>query len=102
MKIRLTSTIVRAIISIGEYDSTQICLFGGEDVYIAKRDEIKHRRLESGLNKKELSLKAGLPANAIGRIEKGESEQTHPLRARAIAEALRCGVEDIFTETKGA
>ena len=71
-------------------------------MYIAKRDEIKHRRLESGLNKKELSLKAGLPANAIGRIEKGESEQTHPLRARAIAEALRCGVEDIFTETKGA
>ena len=69
-------------------------------MYIAKRDEIKRRRLESGLNKKE--LKAGLPANAIGRIEKGESEQTHPLRARAIAEALRCGVEDIFTETQGA
>ena len=98
----MTSTIVRAIISIDEYDSTQIYLSGGEDVYTAKRAEIKRRRLESGLNKKELSLKAGLPANAIGRIEKGESEQTHPLRARAIAEALHCGVEDIFTETKGA
>lgn len=71
-------------------------------MYIAKREELKHRRLVSGLNKKELSLKAGLPANAIGRIEKGESEQTHPLRARAIAEALQCEVEDIFTETKGA
>ena len=35
---------------------------GGEDVYIAKRSEIERRRLASGLNKKELSLKAGLPA----------------------------------------
>ncbi|MBS6801554.1 MAG: helix-turn-helix transcriptional regulator [Clostridiales bacterium] len=70
-------------------------------MYIAKRAEIERRRLANGLNKKELSLKAGLPANAIGRIERGESEQTHPLRARAIAEALYCEVEDIFTETKG-
>lgn len=71
-------------------------------MYIAKREEIERRRLASGLNKKELSLKAGLPANAIGRIERGESEQTHPLRAREIAKALHCKVEDIFTETKGA
>lgn len=69
-------------------------------MYIAKREEIKRRRLASGLNKKELSLKAGLPANAIGRIEKGENEQTHPLRARAIAEALHCGVEDVFCIVK--
>lgn len=41
-------------------------------------------------------------ANAIGRIERGESEQTHPLRAREIAKALHCKVEDIFIETKGA
>ena len=71
-------------------------------MYIANREEIKRRRIASGLNKKELSLRAGLPANAIGRIEKGENEQTHPLRARAIAKALHCGVEDIFAETKGA
>ncbi len=70
-------------------------------MYIAKRAEIERRRLASGLNRKELSLKAGLPANAVGRIERGESEQTHPLRARAIAKALHCGVEDIFTEAKG-
>lgn len=69
-------------------------------MYIAKREEIKRRRLATGLNKKELSLRAGLPANAIGRIENGENGQTHPLRARAIAKALQCGVEDIFTETK--
>lgn len=71
-------------------------------MYIAKREELMRRRLAINLNKKELSLKAGLPANAIGRIEKGENEQTHPLRARAIAEALHCRVEDIFSEVKGA
>lgn len=70
-------------------------------MYVAKREEIKRRRLECGLNKKELSLKAGLPANAVGRIEKGENEQTHPLRARALAEALHCRVEDVFTEANG-
>ena len=47
-------------------------------MYIAKREELMRRRLAINLNKKELSLKAGLPANAIGRIEKGENEQTHP------------------------
>ena len=71
-------------------------------MYIAKREELMRRRLAINLNKKELFLKAGLPANAIGRIEKGENEQTHPLRARAIAEALHCRVEDIFSEVKGA
>ena len=71
-------------------------------MYIAKREELMRRRLAINLNKKEVSLKAGLPANAIGRIEKGENEQTHPLRARAIAEALHCRVEDIFSEVKGA
>ncbi len=71
-------------------------------MYIAKREELKKRRIEAGLNKKELSLKAGLPGNAIGRIEKGENERTHPLRAREIAKALHCEVDDIFSEAKGA
>ena len=39
-------------------------------MYIAKREELMRRRLAINLNKKELSLKAGLPANAIGRREK--------------------------------
>ncbi len=69
-------------------------------MYIAKREELKRRRIAAGLNKKELSQKAGLPGNAIGRIEKGENERTHPLRAREIAKALHCKVEDIFTETQ--
>lgn len=63
---------------------------------VAKREEIKRRRKEAGLSQKQLSERAGLPGNAICRIEKGESERTHPLRARVIAEALRCNVEDIF------
>ncbi|WP_343208078.1 helix-turn-helix transcriptional regulator [Anaerolentibacter hominis] len=67
---------------------------------IAKREEIKRRRLEAGLNQKQLSQKAGLPANAICRIEKGENEQTHPLRARVIAKALHCKLDDIFYEAK--
>ena len=41
---------------------------GGDNVYIAKREELKRRRIAAGLNKKELSQKTGLPGNAIGGI----------------------------------
>lgn len=64
---------------------------------IPKREEIKIRRKELGLTKCGLSRRAGLPANALYRIERGESEFTHPIRAKAIAEALGCELEDIFT-----
>lgn len=63
---------------------------------IPKREEIKKRRKELGMSKCELSKKAGLPNNAIYRIERGESEFTYPIRAKAIAEALECQIEDIF------
>ena len=69
---------------------------------VPKIEEIRKRRMEAGLSKWKLSLMAGLPQNALLRIERGETGYTHPIRARAIAEALHCGVEDIFTETKGA
>lgn len=71
-------------------------------MYIAKRDEICRRRVEIGMNQKQLSLKAGLPGNAIYRIEIGESAYTYPIRARAIAKALGCKVTEIFIEAKGA
>lgn len=72
-------------------------------MYIAKQTEIKRRRVEAGLNRKDLSLRAGLPSNAVSRIESGKGgSQTHPLRARAIAQALNCKVEDIFIKAKGA
>ncbi len=69
---------------------------------IAKVDEIQRRRLEMGLSRERLSILAGLPSNSVFRIERGKTSYTYPIRARALAEALRCEVEDIFTETKGA
>ena len=71
-------------------------------MFIPKVNEIKRRRLESGYNCQELSLLAGLPKNAIYRIELDQSRYTYPIRARAIANALHCKVEDIFTITEGA
>ena len=75
-----------------------------------KITEIRERRLAADLSQHGLSLKAGLGGQAINRIERGETTTVHPLRAkmtnhlraREIAKALHCGVEDIFTETKGA
>lgn len=63
---------------------------------------IRARREAAGLTKQALSRKAGLPDNAVLRIENGSSERINHLRAGVIAEALHCSVEDIFTETKGA
>ena len=58
---------------------------------VAKRTDIQKRREAKGL-----SQQAGLPDNAVCRIERGENKYTHPLRAAAIAQALGCKVEDIF------
>ena len=63
---------------------------------IPKCSEIKMRREALGLNRTDLSRKAGLPDNAVLRIERGESRYTHPIRAKAIAEALECQLEDVF------
>lgn len=65
-------------------------------VLVAKHDEIKKRRLLLNLNQKQLSLKAGLPCNAIYRIENQKINYTHPIRAKAIAQALGCDVIEIF------
>ncbi len=68
---------------------------------VPKISEIQRRREDAGLTRQKLSLLAGLPGNAMLRIESGQTSYTHPIRARAIAEALQCGVEDIFTNVKG-
>ncbi len=65
---------------------------------LPKVSEIKERRLNANLSQPQLSNKSGLPDNAIYRIESGKSKTTHPLRAREIAKALRCKIEDIFDE----
>lgn len=68
-----------------------------------KVSEICARRMDAGLSQHCLSRLAGLGGQAINRIERGETSSVHPLRAREIAKALHCKVEDIFTGTqKGA
>lgn len=63
---------------------------------IPKSNEITKRREEKGMSKGAVARKAGLPGNALGRIEKHYCNSTHPIRAKAIAKALGCRVEDIF------
>ena len=67
-----------------------------------KIDAIKSLRVAKGLSQHRLSRNAGLAGNAINRIERKESEHIHYLRAREIAKALDCQVEDIFVKPKGA
>ena len=69
---------------------------------IPKVAEIRERRLAANLSQHGLSLKAGLGGQAINRIERGETVTVHPLRAREIAKALHCVVEDMFIDVKGA
>lgn len=71
----------------------------GDIVYIPLINKIKKEREKQKLNPAKLSKKAGLPSNAIGRIERGDSKQTHPIRAKAIAKALSCNVNDIFEKS---
>lgn len=63
---------------------------------IPKKEEISRRREAMGLTRCGLSRKAGLSTNALYRIESGNSGYVHPIRAKAIAEALECRLEDVF------
>jgi transcriptional regulator with XRE-family HTH domain len=58
--------------------------------------ELKRRRKAKGLSMKGLSECAGLPGNAVLRIESGSTKRINHLRAREIAKALNCEVSDIF------
>lgn len=69
---------------------------GGMDLYKVKVEKLIELRSEAGLNRAQLSEKAGLPRNAISRIERGIYKSTHPIRAKAIAVALGCDINDIF------
>ena len=51
---------------------------------IPRRLEIEKRRSQKGLSAYGLAMKAGLDKKAIYRIESGDSERTHNLRAQAI------------------
>lgn len=71
-------------------------------MYMVKLDELRCRRKAKNWTMQDLSCAAGLPRNAVCRIENGKNPRTHPLRARAIAQALHCKVTDIFTDEKEA
>ena len=55
-----------------------------------------------GLSQHQLSLQSDLGGCAISRIESGRTKRINHLRAREIARALDCRVEDIFIDAKGA
>ena len=65
---------------------------------VVKKEEIKKRRENKGLSQRQLSFYAGLPVNAVFRLERKNHSFTYPLRAKAIADALECNIEDIFEE----
>ncbi len=64
--------------------------------------ELQRQREQAKMTPYRLAKEAGLPVNAIYRLEDGTTKMTNHLRAREIAKALQCGVEDIFTNVKGA
>lgn len=64
--------------------------------------ELQRQREQAHMTPYRLAKEAGLPINAIYRLEDGSTKMTNHLRAREIAKALHCKVEAIFTELKGA
>jgi transcriptional regulator with XRE-family HTH domain len=56
---------------------------------------IAERRKALGYSKNKLSKIAGLGPLAVDRMEK-ESHLVHPLRAKAMADALGCDINEIF------
>lgn len=64
--------------------------------------ELQRQREQAHMTPYRLAVEAGLPVNAIYRLEDGTTKMTNHLRAREIAKALHCKVEDIFNDTKGA
>jgi len=60
-----------------------------------KTEKIIRLREFACLSRRALSQKAGLPDNALLRIENGKTKKINHLRAREIARVLGCEVEDI-------
>jgi transcriptional regulator with XRE-family HTH domain len=64
-----------------------------------KGNEITRCREKSGFTRHGLSKKAGLGGSAVERMEKG-LHMVHPLRAKAVADVLKCNVEELFEEVE--
>ena len=52
--------------------------------------ELQRRREKQNMTPYRLAVEAGLPVNAIYRLEDGSTKMTSHLRAREIAKALHC------------
>lgn len=65
--------------------------------YVPKISRLREQREKCGLTRFALSKKIGMGGSALYRIEAGISPSVHGLTAKAIADALGCQVEDIFT-----
>lgn len=59
-----------------------------------KAAELRHQRKKVNMTPYRLAVKAGLPTNAIYRLESGTTKTTNHLRAKEIARVLGCKVED--------
>lgn len=64
--------------------------------------KLQTQRERAQLTPYRLAKEAGLPVNAIYRLENGTTKMTNYLRAREIAKALHCNVDDIFIDVKGS
>ena len=60
-----------------------------------KAAELQRQRKKMNMTPYRLAVEAGLPINAIYRLENGDTKTTNHLRAREIAKVLGCSVEDI-------
>ncbi|MEG0484044.1 MAG: helix-turn-helix transcriptional regulator [Oscillospiraceae bacterium] len=65
--------------------------------YIPMKNVLEEKRQKQGISRYGLSKKAGMGSSAVYRIETGVTSKVHHLSALAIAAALACKVEDIFT-----
>ena len=65
-------------------------------------DKLQTQRERAQMTPYRLAKEAGLPVNAIYRLEDGTTKMTNHLRARDFANALQCNVDDIFSDVKGA
>jgi DNA-binding XRE family transcriptional regulator len=100
----LYSKKVLVITQKGKYNNkyiTQLCnLMEAKEMYLKPKSEaIASKRTELKLSRYALSKKAGLGKYAIARMEEG-SHSVHPLRAKAVADALGCSINDLFESTK--
>ena len=62
---------------------------------IAKSEEMQRARIARGWNRVQLAAKAGVTAQSISRIEKGEN--AGPATAKKISDALGIPVDELFT-----